>query len=359
MPGGASLHVLEPVEELEAHAAPLEHLVERREHDVAHAGLHPPEERAAVGEERAHAPRSACAGGEARPRDVAVLVGEGEVVEAAHEARVERPLATRRSAAATRGSRSRRWRRSRAGRAPGRSALRRAGSRAIRSITCQTRRSSRRSRRAARAAARALPRARRGGGAATAAPSREQLGEPLVDRQPKDVGRLEDRGRARRAGRSGGARPLRSAIGSGPWRRCRPPAALAPVAHAARAERSSSAHAASPTGGGSATTVNGRPLRSSGSPGSPAPGGKLREPGLPAPSGAAIGDADVAAPARTRPASRDAAVRDRGRAPRSTRASAGRRSRRSPSRGGGRAPRCGRRRPRPEAPLPPSRQPSW
>ena len=51
--------VLEPVEELEAHAAALQHLVERREDDVAHAGAHLPEERAAVGEERAQRCRAA------------------------------------------------------------------------------------------------------------------------------------------------------------------------------------------------------------------------------------------------------------------------------------------------------------
>src|SRR5438105_2899998 len=46
--------VLEAVEEGEADAPPPKHLVEGRENDVAHTRLHAPEERAAVGEERAH-----------------------------------------------------------------------------------------------------------------------------------------------------------------------------------------------------------------------------------------------------------------------------------------------------------------
>jgi hypothetical protein len=48
------------MEELEAHARPHEHLVERREDDVAHAGLHAPEERAAIREEGAQHAAGAC-----------------------------------------------------------------------------------------------------------------------------------------------------------------------------------------------------------------------------------------------------------------------------------------------------------
>ena len=86
----AETHVLEPVEELEAHAPAREDLVEGCEHDVAHAGLHAPEEGAAVGEEGARHAAERLTRGDARPRRVAVLVGEAEVVEPAKVARVER-----------------------------------------------------------------------------------------------------------------------------------------------------------------------------------------------------------------------------------------------------------------------------
>ena len=60
----------------------LQHLVERGEDDVAHAGAHAPEERAAVGEEHPHRAAQRHAGGETRPAHVAVLVGEHEIVDA-------------------------------------------------------------------------------------------------------------------------------------------------------------------------------------------------------------------------------------------------------------------------------------
>jgi len=41
------------MKELEAHAAPLQSLVQRRKHDFAHARAHFPEERAAIGEKEA------------------------------------------------------------------------------------------------------------------------------------------------------------------------------------------------------------------------------------------------------------------------------------------------------------------
>ena len=66
------------MEELEAHAALLQHLVQRREHDVAHAGAHAPEERAAVREEHAHGAAQRHAGREARAFHVAVFVREDE-----------------------------------------------------------------------------------------------------------------------------------------------------------------------------------------------------------------------------------------------------------------------------------------
>ena len=64
------------VEKFESYAAPSEHLVERREDDVAHAGRHLPEEGPAIGEERAHRATERRAGGEARGALVAVLVGK-------------------------------------------------------------------------------------------------------------------------------------------------------------------------------------------------------------------------------------------------------------------------------------------
>ncbi len=80
------------MEELEPYAAGPEHLVQRREDDIPHPCAHPPEERPAIGEEHPHGPAERHAGGETRPADVAVLVGEREVVDAAQEARVERFL---------------------------------------------------------------------------------------------------------------------------------------------------------------------------------------------------------------------------------------------------------------------------
>ena len=65
-PAGDRRSVLEAMEEGEAHAAPTEHLVERREDDVAHAGVHAPEERAAIGEEGAHHAAQRLTGGDAR-----------------------------------------------------------------------------------------------------------------------------------------------------------------------------------------------------------------------------------------------------------------------------------------------------
>src|SRR5262249_43955526 len=71
------------LEDGEPHAAPPQDLVERREHDVAHAGLHAPEERAAVGEERAQHAAQRLPGGDARTARIGVRVREAEVVEPA------------------------------------------------------------------------------------------------------------------------------------------------------------------------------------------------------------------------------------------------------------------------------------
>ncbi len=80
------------MEELEAHPALLEDLVQRREDDVPHARVHAPEERAAVREEHAHRAAHRDAGGQPGLRRVPVLEGEDEVVDPVHEARVERLL---------------------------------------------------------------------------------------------------------------------------------------------------------------------------------------------------------------------------------------------------------------------------
>ena len=60
------------VEELERHAAPAQHLVERREDRVSHAGLHLEEERALVGEHEPQSSGERHAGRQVLPGDVAV-----------------------------------------------------------------------------------------------------------------------------------------------------------------------------------------------------------------------------------------------------------------------------------------------
>ena len=90
----ASPTLVQPVEEAEPHAAAPEHLVERREDDVAHAGLHLPEEGAAVGEEHPQRAAQRLRRRQTRGvRGIAVLVGEAQVVQAAQVAR--RPATAR------------------------------------------------------------------------------------------------------------------------------------------------------------------------------------------------------------------------------------------------------------------------
>ncbi len=84
--------VLEAVEELEADAASAQDLVEGREDDVPHACPHLPEQRPPVGVEHSHRTPQPDPRGHRRPAGVAVLVGEPEVVEPAHEGRVDRLL---------------------------------------------------------------------------------------------------------------------------------------------------------------------------------------------------------------------------------------------------------------------------
>ena len=73
------------VEELELHAAPAEHLVERREDRVSHAGLHLEEEGALVGEHEPQGSGERHAGRQVLPGDVAVPRGEGEIVHEPHQ----------------------------------------------------------------------------------------------------------------------------------------------------------------------------------------------------------------------------------------------------------------------------------
>ena len=80
------------VEEAELRSPSLEGLVERREHDVAHAGAHLPEERAAVREEHPQRPANPLPRRDGRAARVAALVGQGEVVEPAHDRGVHRAL---------------------------------------------------------------------------------------------------------------------------------------------------------------------------------------------------------------------------------------------------------------------------
>jgi hypothetical protein len=81
---------LHAMEELEAHAAALERLVHRGDHDVAHAGVHPPEDRALVAEHESQQAAQGLARGHRRARRIAVAVRERGVVEAAEDRRVER-----------------------------------------------------------------------------------------------------------------------------------------------------------------------------------------------------------------------------------------------------------------------------
>ena len=69
------------MEELEAHAPPAQRLVQRREHDVAHAGRHLPEDRAAVLEEHLRREEDRDSGAHAAARSRRTGLGEHEVVQ--------------------------------------------------------------------------------------------------------------------------------------------------------------------------------------------------------------------------------------------------------------------------------------
>ena len=93
-PAGRGPHLLDRVEEREPDAARPQHLVERREHGVAHPRLHPPQDRARCsGTGDRIAPCSARPAAMFGAVRVAVHEGKGPVVDAAQEDRVAvRPL---------------------------------------------------------------------------------------------------------------------------------------------------------------------------------------------------------------------------------------------------------------------------
>ena len=78
------------VEVLEAHAAPAEHLVERREHHVAHPRLHLVHDRSAVAEHELQQVARGGAGGAVGLPDVALGIGERHVVDGAQHRRALR-----------------------------------------------------------------------------------------------------------------------------------------------------------------------------------------------------------------------------------------------------------------------------
>ena len=82
---GARVEAIEAMEELEAHAPPSKGLVQGREHHIAHPCSHLPEHRSPVGKEHAAGEEEPGARADGGSGEVAVLVGEGEVVGATHE----------------------------------------------------------------------------------------------------------------------------------------------------------------------------------------------------------------------------------------------------------------------------------
>ena len=66
------------------------HLVQRGEHRFAHAGAHPPEHRATIGEKHAQRAAKGDAGGQRGTFLVAVLVSENQIIDAGDEAGIDR-----------------------------------------------------------------------------------------------------------------------------------------------------------------------------------------------------------------------------------------------------------------------------
>ena len=87
---GVEHELVEAVVEPHVDTSRVEHLVQRREHDLAHPGLHLPEDRALEVEEQPAGEEQPEAGREAGSVPMAALVGEDQVVEAADEGGVER-----------------------------------------------------------------------------------------------------------------------------------------------------------------------------------------------------------------------------------------------------------------------------
>jgi hypothetical protein len=78
------------MEEAKGDAAFLEHFVQRREDDVAHAGSHLPKQCASIREEHPQRTANCLARRESGPLRVSARVGHREVEQAAYESRVDR-----------------------------------------------------------------------------------------------------------------------------------------------------------------------------------------------------------------------------------------------------------------------------
>ena len=80
------------MKELEAHTALFQHLVQRGKDDIAHAGTHAPEQSPTIRKEHAHRAAQRHAGRQPRTLHVAIFERKREIVDSAHESRVERLL---------------------------------------------------------------------------------------------------------------------------------------------------------------------------------------------------------------------------------------------------------------------------
>ena len=78
------------MKELETHPASLQHLIQRREHHITHAAAHTPEQRTAIGKEHAERATQRDTRGQPRFLHIPILVGECQIIDAAHEPAVQR-----------------------------------------------------------------------------------------------------------------------------------------------------------------------------------------------------------------------------------------------------------------------------
>ena len=248
-------------------------------------------------------PRSAWPAANRSRARVAVLVGEGEIVEAAHEGAVDRLVARRRSCAATRGSRSRRSRRSRAGRVsrPKRSEPRITASMQVDDlpdapqlvVVVESARSSWRSR--------ALSRSRRRSSCERARADRPEACRARVcsSRVPS----ISAGQRRERPELLSESRPCSASTASGePSKQRVSPGRPLPACRSRDAfeQRADQSDAAQDVVGDASSAVGLRP----GSPGRPAPAAAAPSTSDQLAVGGPIGERRAAAPGRTRPASR-------------------------------------------------------